>query len=586
MYRKQPSQSCNTTDRLLHTFTARIIVAAATCMLTAPFSVAFAASAAGRPNVVLVMTDDQGYGDLGCHGSAVAKTPHLDKMYTQCVRLTNYHVDPTCAPTRSALMTGRNSGRVGVWHTIMGRSLLRRDEITMADVFAASGYATGCFGKWHLGDTYPFRPQDRGFQEVLVHGGGGVGQTPDYFGNDYFDDTYFHNGRPEKQSGFCTDVWFDAAMKFIEANKDRPFFAYIPTNAAHGPYRAPEKYLKMYAGKRVSAGFYGMITNIDDNMARLRDKLKQLGLEENTILIFTTDNGTAAGSSGPFRGRKGSEYDGGHRVPMFIYWPAGGLTGGRDCDRLTAHLDMLPTLIDLCGLKRPKNVKFDGAGIAALLRGNDKNWPDRKLVVESQRIDHPQKWRKSAVMTDRWRLVNGKELYDVQADPGQKNNVAAEHPQVVRELVDHYEAWWQGVSKRHGEYCRIVLGNEAENPATLTCHDWHCANVPWNQGHIRGGTKSNGFWAVEVERTGKYEIELRRWAREANLPINEGPGVKAVKVRLAIGPIDQTQDVPQDAKAVTFSVSLPAGKTRLQSWLIDEQGNSRGAYYAYVKRLP
>ena len=328
------------------------------------------------PNVVLVITDDQGYGDLACHGNSVIRTPNLDALYTGSVRLTDFHVGPTCSPTRAALMTGRYCNRTGVWHTIMGRSLLRRDEVTLADVFAAGGYRTGLFGKWHLGDNYPFRPGDRGFHEVLAHGGGGVGQTPDYWGNDYFDDTYRHNGTPKKYAGYCTDIWFDAAMRFMEAHRNRPFFVYLTTNAAHGPYNVAEEYSEPYKDKDVpNADFYGMITNIDDNMGRLLGKLKALGIEENTVLIFMTDNGTAAGFrdgkgfNAGMKGTKGSEYDGGHRVPCFIRWPAGGLGGARDVDRLTAHIDLLPTLIDLCGLEKPPGVAFDGRSLVPLLRG-------------------------------------------------------------------------------------------------------------------------------------------------------------------------------------------------------------------------
>jgi arylsulfatase A-like enzyme len=288
------------------------------------------------PNVVLVLTDDQGYGDLACLGNPILRTRNLDALYGQSVRLTDFHVSPTCSPTRAALMTGRYNNRTGVWHTVMGRSLLRRDEVTMADLFAAAGYRTGIFGKWHLGDNYPFRPQDRGFQEVLCHGGGGIGQTPDFWGNDYFDDTYWHNGVLEKSTGYCTDVWFDAALRFIESNRHRPFFAYVATNAPHSPYRVAEKYSRLYAGQTVpNAGFYGMITNIDENVGRLMRTLQRLGLEENTILIFMTDNGTAAGMQGGkgfnagMRGTKGSEYDGGHRVPCFLHWPAGDLGEAR-----------------------------------------------------------------------------------------------------------------------------------------------------------------------------------------------------------------------------------------------------------------
>jgi len=338
-----------------------------------------------RPNVVLVMTDDQGYGDLGCHGNDVIVTPNLDKLHARSVRLTDFHVDPTCSPTRSALLTGHYSTRTGVWHTIMGRSLLGKHETTVADIFifSTNGYRTAIFGKWHLGDNYPFRPQDRGFQEVLIHGGGGVGQGPDYWGNDYFDDTYFHNGKEKKFEGYCTDVWFDGALNFIEANKSQPFFCYIPTNAPHGPYNVADKYSKPYRDKGVKgnqANFYGMVANIDENMGRLMRRLKELDLEDNTILIFMTDNGTSGGHAGGMRGKKGSEYEGGHRVPFFVRWPAGGLDGPGDIGWLSAHVDVLPTLIELCGLKKPRGLAFDGTSLARLLKDKTSKWPDRTLI--------------------------------------------------------------------------------------------------------------------------------------------------------------------------------------------------------------
>ena len=550
-----------------------------------------------RPNVILVMTDDQGYGDLGCHGNPIIKTPALDSLYEQSIRLTNFHVGPTCSPTRAALMTGRYCNRTGVWHTIMGRSLLRRDEVTMADVFSASGYRTGIFGKWHLGDNYPFRHQDRGFQEVFVHGGGGVGQTPDYFGNDYFNDTYWHNGKWVKSSGYCTDIWFEGCLKFIEQNRDRPFFAYVPTNAAHGPYNVAEKYSNLYKDTNVpNANFYGMITNIDENMARLVGKLKELNLEDNTILIFMTDNGTSAGFRGDkgfnagMRGTKGSEYDGGHRVPCFVRWPDGKLQpAGTDVDRLAAHVDLLPTLIDLCDLEKPKQIKFDGSSIKNLLAQAQPNWPDRVLITDSQRIEHPQKWRKSAVMTDRWRLINGKELYDITVDAGQKKNIADRHPQVVEKLRTSYEDWWQSVSERFDEYCETIIGSDAQNPVCLTCHDWHGKSVPWNQGSIRRGLKANGFWAVEIAKAGRYEFELRRWPLEINQPINAAiPGGKAIRVssaRLKIGAVDQTVPGQAQDNFAKLTVQLNRGKTTMQTWFSDEQGNSRGAYYVYVKKL-
>ncbi|MHC4658852.1 MAG: arylsulfatase [Planctomycetota bacterium] len=544
---------------------------------------------ANPPNVVLVITDDQGYGDLACHGNPVLKTPNLDKLHAQSIRLNNFHVCPTCSPTRASLMTGRYCNRTGVWHTVMGRSLLRKDEVTMADVFSAGGYRTGIFGKWHLGDNYPFRPQDRGFGEVLVHKGGGIGNTQDYWGNDYFDDTYFRNGKPEKFAGYCTDVWFNEAMKFIEANKDRPFFCYLPTNAPHSPFRVPEKYSNPYRGKGVKYLFCGMITNIDENVGRLMEKLKDLGIEDNTILIFMTDNGTSGGRfNAGMRGSKGWEYDGGHRVPCFIRWPVGGIAGGLDIERITAHIDVLPTLIDLCGLKKPEAVRFDGDSLAPLLKGDDRNWPDRTLITDSQRVEYPIKWRKSATMTDRWRLINGEELNDIKANPNQKVNIAQEHPEIVSKLRQDYENWWADISKRFLEYCEIIIGSDQENPSMLTSHDWH-SHGPWNQDQIRQGQKRNSFWAVEVARDGEYEFSLRRWPEEVDAPITaaipDGEAISATTARLRIANVDETKPIPQNAAAVTFRVKLKAGKTKLQTWFIDDEDKPRGAYYVYVKRL-
>ena len=356
-----------------------------------------------RPNVVLVITDDQGYGDIAAHGNPVIKTPNLDKLHDRSVRLTNFHVSPTCAPTRAALMTGRYTDVTGTWHTIMGRSIMNREEVTLAEAFQKSGYRTGMFGKWHLGDNYPYRPHDRGFDTAFYHGGGGVWQTPDYFTNDYFDDTYFRNGQPEKAEGFCTDVWFKNAMEFIaEAKAEaKPFICYLSTNAPHGPMWAPEEYEKMYEGVEGlrEAGFYGMITNIDDNVARLTAFLQQNGLEENTIFIFMTDNGTAAGANvwnAGMKGAKGSPYDGGHRVPFFVYWPAGGLVGPKEIDTLTAHIDVLPTLVELCELEKPAGPEVHGKSLKPLLYGKADEWPDRAFATDSQK----------SVMTQQWRMVN------------------------------------------------------------------------------------------------------------------------------------------------------------------------------------
>jgi len=571
-----------------------------------------------KPNVVIVITDDQGYGDLGCHGNPVLKTPHIDDLHAGSVRLTDYHVSPTCSPTRAAFLTGHWTNRTGVWHTIMGRSMLRENEVTMGQVFKDAGYATGMFGKWHLGDNYPYRPEDRGYTEVLRHGGGGVGQTPDYWDNAYFDGSYWHNGKATPVEGFCTDVFFRYATDFIkeQAAAGKPFLAYVSTNAPHGPMHAPEAsakpYLALGGSKPGLAHFYGMIANIDDNVGRLREFLSEEGLAENTIFIFTTDNGSSSGSkvhNAGMRGNKGSEYDGGHRVPFFVRWPGGGLVGGRDVSELTAHVDVLPTLIDLCGVAAPGGVRFDGVSLVPLLRelgDGAEAWPDRILVTDSQRVKDPIKWRKSAVMTSRWRLINGRELYDIKADPGQQSDVALQNSQVVERLTNFYDSWWADLLPSFSEDTAIYLGHPRGNPARLTSHDWiTTGSTPWNQAHIRralNGDKNTGFWNVKVFEAGDYEVRLRRWPEESGAAIDaplppggDVPGVKAfrtaagerieaVSARLKIGEISMAADVAPGAQEVIFNVRLEPGKMRMAALFSTRDGEDYGAYYAYVRK--
>jgi len=574
---------------------------------------------AQSPNVILVLTDDQGYGDLACHGNEVIITPNLDRLYAKSVRLTDFHVSPACAPTRAGLLTGRCPNRNGVWHVVMGRTQLPADEVTMAELFSDAGYRTAIFGKWHLGDNYPMRPQDQGFQEVLVHGGGVVGHTPDYWLNDYFDDVYLHNGKRRECPGYCTDVWLEHVLKFIQRNRGAPFFVYLPLNAPHQPFQVPEKYEALYRDKPnvPNAAFYGMITSIDENIGRLEAALDRGGLEQNTILIFTTDNGTSAGMrwlqggkkvgfNAGMRGKKASPYDGGHRVPCWFHWPAGGLEGGRDVDRLTDHVDILPTLLELCGIEVPECLHFDGTSLVPLLRGDAVGWPDRTLVAELQLVvDRPVKWRRCAVMTEQWRLVDGQELYDIDADPGQRRDIAGDYPDVVAKLRGEYERWWADVSENHNEVPEIVLGSDRQNPTTLTCYHWNNdtgqqRDMPWAHAHVVAGPLQNGYWWVKVDRAGQYRFTLRRWPTESRLAINatsdavpaeeswhplEPGSLVATKARLKIQDIDVTLPVSEGAQAVTFTVSLLAGSTLLQTWFMDDQRASRGAYYVQVERV-
>lgn len=572
------------------------------------------------PNVIIVITDDQGYGDLGFHGNEIIRTPHIDAFFEESVRATNFHVSPTCSPTRGALLTGRYSNRVGTWHTIAGRSLLFKDETILAQIFAQNGYKTGMFGKWHLGDNYPFRPIDRGFQEVVRHGGGGVTQGPDYWGNDYFDDTYWHNGEPQKFEGYTTDVFFDESLKFIEANQDQPFFAYIATPAAHGPFHVPEEYYNLYKNQEglldEQKRFYGMISNIDDNFRRLQDKLEQLGLKDNTIVIFMTDNGSARGRkfqdgvpygyNAGLRGTKGSYYEGGHRVPFAIRWPNGNIGGDRDEDQLLAHIDVLPTLVDLAGLKFLEINPVDGKSFAPLLRGQPINWGNRTLIVDSQRALNLVKWRNSAVMDSTWRLINGQKLFNINEDRGQTTNVADQFPNVVDRLRKNYETWWtslmeQGINER---YAYITAGTPYENPVRISSHDMQIYPITkaWQQNGALEAPTGQGIVKVEIAVEGNYRISLRRYARESGLSFNEkvpaqeatieisrpmpaNNPVNLVEARLYIGGISKTMDIENNVEEVNFEGYIPAGKYDMIAILKDDEGRVYPSYYTYIEKL-
>lgn len=557
-----------------------------------------------KPNVLLILTDDLGYGDLACHGNPVIKTPNIDQLHGRSARLTNFHVDPTCSPTRSSLLTGRYSSRAGVWHTIMGRSILPKDEVTMAETFSRNGYRTGIFGKWHLGDNHPFRPHERGFQEAVVMGGGAIGNMPDYWDNDYFDDTYKHNGQWEKYSGYCTDVFFKAAMDFMSAAPGTPFFCYLPPNASHWPHNVAEDYVKPYRGRVPDnrATLYGVIANLDENIGRMLRFLSEHKLENDTILIFMTDNGTGFGAefdaqgflTGGFnagmRAQKGSVYEGGHRVPFFIRRPAGGIQAGRDIPQLAAHIDVFPTLLKLCGLEKGEGGAFDGVSLDPLLTGTGASWPERTLLVHSQRVDEPIKGKDWAAMTSQWRLINGRELYDIREDPEQRRDVAAAHPEIVQDLRREYDRWWDDISGRFKDYVWIPVGTDAENPARLTSHDIH-GQVCWDHVHVKRNQRCDGFWTIEVAREGTYEFGVRRWPKESDIAIRDVPeGTKAFKpthARLKVGDFDATLPIRDGDKAAVFSVRLAPQRTRLQAWLINDIGNGEAncAYYVDVHRL-
>lgn len=557
-------------------------------------------SAEDRPNVILVMTDDQGYGDLSCHGNPILQTPHLDQLASESIQFSNFHVSSFCTPTRAALMTGHYPARTGAYRTSSGRTLMHPDECTIADIFSSNQYVTSMFGKWHLGDNAPHRPQDRGFQNVLWHRCGGIGQASDYWGNDYFDDTYERNGKFEKFTGYCTDVWFSEAIKFVETTQDKPFFLYLATNAPHGPYRVDDRWSDPYREKikwKNGAEFYGMIANLDHNIGKLRSKLADLGLAENTILIFMTDNGTSnggtfekpsglltSGYNAGMRGKKSSIYEGGHRVPFFIRWPRGGLIENRTVPHLAAHIDVLPTLAELCDLKLPDSYHPDGISFAKSLKEAEATSHRDHLIVQyhggPQFKILPEPWSYSCILKDQWRLINGEELYDLRSDPGQRKNVADQQPKVVKKLKSYYVPFWDSVSARITPVA-INLGSPNDNPTVLSSQDWYMpsGNPPWNFGQISKLIPVTGPWMVDVQTPGRYRITLRQWPEMANRAI------QAVRGKIAIAGVTLESEIEPGTLGQVFEVELPKGKTQLRTWLFDSKDNAGGAYFTDVELI-
>jgi arylsulfatase A-like enzyme len=470
-----------------------------------------AASQERKPNVVLIITDDQGYGDLALHGNKDIRTPNIDALARNAFQFESFHVSPVCSPTRASLLTGRYTYRTGVVDTYIGRSMMHADEVTLAEMLAGAGYRTGIFGKWHLGDNYPLRAQDQGFQETLTIRGGGLGQASDPPGGDHYTDaTMYRNGKAVKTKGYCSDVIADAAIEFIAANKDKPFFAYVPFNAPHTPLEVPESYLKPYKDAGLpdaAARVYAMVTNIDDNVGRLLKKLEELKLEDDTIVIFMTDNGPQQERyNAGMRGLKGTVFEGGIRVPFFLRW-WGLRQPPRAVKELAAHIDVFPTLIDACGVAAPKGGKIDGRSLLPLLKESTAAWPERELFFQWHRGDVPEKGRACAAMDSRWKAVwttpkSKPMLFDLQADPGEKNDVALEHGDVVDRLTRNYEIWFEDMRKtREFAPPRIVLDPAHEDPVTLTRQDWRGPKAGWNK-------DSSGFWLVDVRKESKYDVTL------------------------------------------------------------------------------
>jgi len=615
---------------------------ASLCLLGSPL---FAAETkAIKPNVIIILTDDQGYGDIGAHGHPFLKTPNLDKLHGESVRFTDFHVAPMCSPTRGQLMTGVDAMKNGCTAVNAGRSMVREGIPMLSNYFADAGYATGLFGKWHMGDSYPYRPQDRGFQEVLSFRAWGLPSLASNWENStlnpnkrlanaYMDPMLDHNGVDLRYPGFSGDIWFTEAMKYMTAcqQKNKPFFVYLANNLAHVPGCVPEKYSAPYVaiktwkgsdGKevKVPADYYGQIANIDENIGRLDEFLLTNGLKGNTIVVYFSDNGSRSIQAteihnGGMRGHKTEMWEGGHRVPCFLRWPQSGIKHGRDVKELTEVQDIAPTLLELCKITPQNRYPMTGVSWGGLLR--DEAWPHANRKIAIQYGVSGKRWVDALVSNEKWRLLgNGKSLYKVTSDPHQDSDVAAQNAEVLKGLNSYYDDWYQQAYAEFQNIRYIHLGHPGVPEVILYASDWTGDSCD-NPGTLAMGV-AKGRWDIDVETAGDYRVELSRWPFESGKTLSEGTkgrsadptavesafksapappkpinSARAVdgaqpiaKAQLTIAKDNQTIDTQPDDKSATFTLHLNVGQTKLAANFMDKDGKVLcSAFYVKVTLL-
>ena len=557
--------------------------------------------------MIVILTDDQGYGDLSAHGNPILKTPSLDMLHDQSVRLTDFHVASVCTPTRGELMTGLYALRNKAGMVPAGRNLMRREVRTMPEIFASNGYATGLFGKWHLGDTYPHRPVDRGFQRTVWHKGWGLASEIEY-DNDLRYTRYLDQEEIRYSDSFCANLWFDEAIKWMgqQADANQPFFAYISLNTPHYPFHPTPRDFALYRDAVEDpelAGFLALIHNIDENFLRLDLWLAASGLRDNTLLVFMNDNGTAKGETvfnAGMRGKKGSPYEGGHRAICFIRWPDGNLGEPRSIDYAAQVTDILPTLADLLGFENADPSGFDGASLKPVLTAEDGTGPDRKIIVQYGGRIRPAKYAESSVIWNKWRLVGANELYEIGSDPGQTTNVADRNPEIVAAMRAHYEEYWASIAPSVEEVEPLIARADPDTFTDLTSNSWievDCDNRTRTAEAC--GPPRGGKWQIEVEADGEYSIALSRWPFHlkrgltllgppttiGGAPISVGVALPIESAQLSVnGARPVTMQADADATSVSFKTQLKSGRNTLQGWFRDGSGKDlAGAYYGRIR---
>ncbi len=484
-------------------------------LLTLTFQIV---AAADKPNVLLVMTDDQGYGDFSLHGNPLLDTPNLDQFAREGIQFERFFVSPFCAPTRASLLTGRYSHRTGTWSVTHNKEAMRSSEVTLAEALRANGYRTGCFGKWHNGAHFPRTPTGQGFEEFLGFNHGHI--------NNYFDTLLLRGTKPEKTKGYLTQVLSDEAIRFItkKDEKNRPFFCYLSYNAPHTPTQVPDKWFDLFKAKGLDdklAAIYGMCASLDEDFGRLISALEKSDLRDNTIVLFLTDNGANSDRfNAGMRGRKVSVHEGGSRVPLFIQWPRR-FQQNHTVRQLTAHIDLYPTILELCGAKVPGGPPIDGRSLVPLLENPNAEWESRTLFVNTNMGDKPKPFP-GAARSHQYRLVHARkskvwELFDMLTDPGETTNLAEKLPEKTSEMIASYTEWWDDVSSASFKRMPLPVGYPEQNPVELNAVESYPEGLKFDHGPgfahdwLTGweSTKSKTEWDIDVVRSGKYEVELQ-----------------------------------------------------------------------------
>lgn len=556
-----------------------------------------------RPNILLIMTDDQGVGDLGIHNNDLLKTPNMDAIAKQGAEFKQFIVNFNCSPTRASMLTGRDNYRTGVVGVTETSPLMKSSEVTIAKLLSEAGYSTGIFGKWHLGDSYPMRPSDKGFQETLIHKGGGIGQASDPPGNSYFNPILEHNNVKKVFEGYCDDIFADATLSFIDKNKDKPFFAFYATNLPHFPLTVSDKWADPFRKMglhELNARTYGMVANVDANIGRLLAKLKELGIEDNTIVVFMSDNGPRTKRtkndlypdrySMNLRGTKTSVYENGIRAPFFIKWPAK-IPQGVKFTNLAAHIDVMPTLLEACSVPVPKDLKLDGLSLMPLLTSKVNNLPEREIFIQGHAGSEPFKYFHFTVRGQRYKLISptddpygdisrptdadvkkmiaNLELYDIEKDSSEINNIAKQHPEIVKNMLSKYENWFdQAIKDRGSDWPqRIYLGTSFQKNVQLSRFDWG------GPGAFGNRPNKFGYWEV-FSTAARYRITLRFQKAPAS-------GLACIKYQ----GLEKNTPVSEGKTSVIFDdIGLPAGSGRFEAFLkLDSK--ETGVQFVDVERI-